>query len=199
LELEKLIDKVREHIKRGLESHDLLERKIATVCYLIDELKLRVGDEKDEDEADTVGATTLRPEHLKFNPDGTITFDFLGKDSVRWVSTINPPEVVYRNLKEFIAEGNETIFNGVRSQKVNAYLAEVMPGLTAKVFRLTTPPRQQRRRSRMPMWTEMIPYTSRSTAPQWQIWRPQRFATTRGNCQRTRRRTSERRLRGLRP
>lgn len=134
-ELEKIIDKVREHIQRGLESHDQLERKIATVCYLIDELKLRVGDEKDEDEADTVGATTLRPEHLKFNPDGTITFDFLGKDSVRWVSTINPPEVVYRNLKEFIAEGNETIFNGVRSQKVNAYLAEVMPGLTAKVFR----------------------------------------------------------------
>lgn len=134
-ELEKVIQKVRDHIACGLESHDLLERKIATVCYLIDELKLRVGDEKDEDEADTVGATTLRAEHLKFNSDGSITFDFLGKDSVRWVSTIHPPEIVCRNLKEFIAEGNETIFNGVRSQKVNAYLAEVMPGLTAKVFR----------------------------------------------------------------
>ncbi|MGQ9760177.1 MAG: DNA topoisomerase I [Candidatus Methanomethylicaceae archaeon] len=134
-ELEKMIYKVRDHIAKGLESHDLLERKIATVCYLIDELKLRVGDEKDEDEADTVGATTLRAEHISFNPDGSITFDFLGKDSVRWVSTIKPPEIVYRNLKEFIAEGNETIFNGVRSQKVNAYLAEVMPGLTAKVFR----------------------------------------------------------------
>ena len=28
---------------------------------------MRVGDEKDPDEADTVGATTLRKEHLKFN------------------------------------------------------------------------------------------------------------------------------------
>ena len=26
---------------------------------------MRVGDEKDEDEADTVGATTLRVEHVK--------------------------------------------------------------------------------------------------------------------------------------
>jgi len=134
-ELEKKIDKVRSHIVKGLESRDVLTRKVATVCYLIDVLKLRVGDEKDEDEADTVGATTLRAEHLTFNEDGSVTFDFLGKDAVRWVSTKRPPEVVVRNLKEFIAEGNETIFNGVRSQKVNAYLAEVMPELTAKVFR----------------------------------------------------------------
>jgi DNA topoisomerase-1 len=134
-ELEGKIDKVRLHIVRGLESHDVLTKKVATVSYLIDVLKLRVGDEKDEDEADTVGATTLRAEHLRFNEDRTISFDFLGKDAVRWVSTIRPPEVVFRNLKEFIAEGNETIFNGVRSQKVNAYLEEVMPDLTAKVFR----------------------------------------------------------------
>ena len=134
-ELEQKIDKVRAHIVRGLDSHDTLTKKVANVSYLIDVLKLRVGDEKDEDEADTVGATTLRAEHLKFNEDGYVSFDFLGKDAVRWVNTIRPPEVVFRNLKEFIADGNETIFNGVRSQKVNAYLAEVMPDLTAKVFR----------------------------------------------------------------
>ena len=134
-ELQKKIEKVREHINEGLESSDPVERKVATVAYLIDKLRMRVGDEKDEDEADTVGATTLRSEHVKFNPDGSITLDFLGKDCVRWVNTITPPEAVTRNLKEFISEGNETIFSGVRSQKVNAYLGEVMPGLTAKVFR----------------------------------------------------------------
>jgi DNA topoisomerase-1 len=134
-ELQKKIEKVKAHIAKGLESHDQLERKVATVCYLIDNLKMRVGDEKEEDEADTVGATTLRAEHITFQPDGSITLDFLGKDCVRWVNTIKPPEIVIRNLKEFIAEGDETIFNGVRSQKVNAYLSEVMPGLTAKVFR----------------------------------------------------------------
>lgn len=135
-ELEGKIKEVRDHILSGLESADPLQRKIATVCYLIDVLKMRVGDEKDEDEADTVGATTLRAEHITIDEEkGEVTFDFLGKDSVRWVNTIKPPHVVIENLKEFIGEGKETIFNGVRSQKVNAYLAEIMPGLTAKVFR----------------------------------------------------------------
>jgi DNA topoisomerase-1 len=134
-ELQKKINDVRKHIAQGLDSQDPIERKVATVCYLIDTLKMRVGDEKDEDEADTVGATTIRKEHVKFNPDGSITLDFLGKDCVRWVSTINPPPAVTRNLHEFIDENNETIFNGVRSQKVNAYLSEVVPEVTAKVFR----------------------------------------------------------------
>jgi DNA topoisomerase-1 len=134
-ELEKKYRDVREHIERGLRSKDPLERKTATVCYLIDELKMRVGDEKDEDEADTVGATTLRAEHVKINDDCSVTFDFLGKDCVRWVHTINPDPAVVANLREFAKENSEALFNGVRSQKVNAYLDEVMPGLTAKVFR----------------------------------------------------------------
>ena len=39
---------------------------------------MRVGDEKDPDEADTVGATTLRKEHIKLT-ENSIEFDFLGK------------------------------------------------------------------------------------------------------------------------
>ena len=50
---------------------------------------MRVGDEKDPDEADTVGATTLRAEHIKLdNNINSIEFDFLGKDGVRWQETI---------------------------------------------------------------------------------------------------------------
>ena len=49
---------------------------------MIHEVGMRVGDEKDEDEADTVGATTLRVEHIKRLDDQAIEFDFLGKDSV---------------------------------------------------------------------------------------------------------------------
>ena len=48
---------------------------------------MRVGDEKDEDEADTVGASTLRVEHLKFR-ENAIDFDFFGKDYVRWQKTL---------------------------------------------------------------------------------------------------------------
>ena len=51
-------------------------------------MALRVGDEKDtEGEADTVGATTLRVEHMKISGN-KIEFDFLGKDSVRWKKTL---------------------------------------------------------------------------------------------------------------
>jgi len=135
IELEGMIDKVRDHIKANLHSIDVTTRKIATVCYLIDALKLRVGDEKDKDEADTVGATTLRPEHITFGANGLTTFDFLGKDAVRWRKEIKLPESVVNNLQEFMSETESSIFKGVRSKNVSLFLDEVMPGLTAKVFR----------------------------------------------------------------
>jgi len=134
-ELNSRIENVRRHIEKNLTSQDAQKRKIATVCYLIDALKLRVGDEKNEDEADTVGATTLRPEHIRFEPNGLTTFDFLGKDAVHWQKQIKLPEIVIKNLKEFIGESKSVIFDGVRSNHVNAFLNEAMPGLTAKVFR----------------------------------------------------------------
>ena len=63
-----------------------ISRNVATACYLIYRTAMRVGDEKDPEEADTVGATTLRKEHIKITSDA-IEFDFLGKDSVRWQET----------------------------------------------------------------------------------------------------------------
>ncbi|MEM1874718.1 MAG: hypothetical protein QXP51_03920, partial [Candidatus Hadarchaeales archaeon] len=129
--LDQYIEKIREHIWKNLTSEDELRRKIATVAYLIDVLKLRVGDEKDKDEADTVGATTLRGSHVKINSDNTVTFDFLGKDSVRWVKRVKLPKEVIQNLKSFIRGPRDQIFDGVKSELVNEFLGEVMPGLTA--------------------------------------------------------------------
>jgi len=70
-----------------MQNKEQKNKRIATACYLIYRTAMRVGDEKDPDEADTVGATTLRKEHIKL-PENTIEFDFLGKDGVRWVETI---------------------------------------------------------------------------------------------------------------
>jgi DNA topoisomerase-1 len=134
-ELNSKIDDVRKHIEKNLQASDVLRRKVATVAYLIDALKLRVGDEKDEDEADTVGATTLRPEHIRFEPNGLTTFNFLGKDAVEWRKQMILPDAVVQNLKQFVAEAKSTIFDGVRSNHVTAFLNEAMPDLTAKVFR----------------------------------------------------------------
>ena len=75
------IDKVIDKIYQTMESEDMRERMVSTTCFLIYKLAMRVGDEKDPDEADTVGASTLRVEHVKLNSHA-VEFDFLGKDSV---------------------------------------------------------------------------------------------------------------------
>jgi len=133
--LSRKIDAVRKHILRNLDAGDVARRKTATVCFLIDALKLRVGDEKDPDEADTVGAATLRPEHVSFGRDSMVTFDFLGKDAVRWEKQVRLPEQVVMNIQEFIGSTNSSIFEGVGSQNVSLFIDEVAPGVSAKVFR----------------------------------------------------------------
>jgi DNA topoisomerase-1 len=151
LALSENLEQVREQIQRDLDDVDTKRRMVATACYLIDVLCLRVGDEKDADEADTVGATTLRPEHVKLQGDGTTEFSFLGKDSVQWNKRISLPPTVRRNLEELIedarpssssantqrraARNKPQIFPRIGSSDVNAYLSEIVPGLTAKVFR----------------------------------------------------------------
>ena len=131
--LDSRLEEVRGHIEGNLESSDEARRRIATVCYLVDHLMFRVGDE--ENEAGTVGASTLKPKHITFHPDGSTTFNFLGKDSIRFKRKVTLPEVVARNLGEFIEKNNSIIFGGIRSKHVSTFLDEVMPGLTAKVFR----------------------------------------------------------------
>jgi len=137
IELRKNLDKIQRFIAENLKTGDIKRRKTATVCYLIDELKFRVGDEKDEgEEADTVGASSLRAEHICINDDGSVTFDFLGKDSVRLLLTAELDKDVVDNLQEFMetSDGN-TLFDEVNSSVVSEFLDEVMEGITAKVFR----------------------------------------------------------------
>ncbi|MFZ7137987.1 MAG: DNA topoisomerase I [archaeon] len=135
LAFKKNLQKVKKHIETNLSSKDIKRRKTATVCFLIDKLKIRVGDEKDPDEADTVGASTLRKEHIKINGDGTVSFNFLGKDSVPHIFTTTLPEQVIKNLEEFSANTDAALFDGVGSSQVSEFLDEVMTGLSAKVFR----------------------------------------------------------------
>ena len=133
--LGKQIKQIEAHILKNLDSKDVERRKVATVSWLILVPNMRVGDEKDPDEADTVGAITLRPEHIKIVGD-TLHFDFLGKDSVRWVKEYQAPPSVIRNIEEFAKDkSKEYLFQGIDSKKVSRFLSEKMPKLTAKVFR----------------------------------------------------------------
>ena len=125
---------IERYILKNLDSKNEIKRKIATVCWLILNPNMRVGDEKDPEEADTVGAITLRKEHIKIQGN-IIHFDFLGKDSVRWEKSVQAPDSVIRNIEHYSDISKEYLFEGVDSKKVSRFLSKKMPGLTAKVFR----------------------------------------------------------------
>ncbi len=134
--LGKQIKQIEAHILRNLDDKDEARRKVATVSWLILVPNMRVGDEKDPEEADTVGAITLRAEHITIREPDIIHFDFLGKDSVRWVKEVQAPPQVIRNIKEYMNDkSKEYLFQGIDSKKVSRFLSEKMPKLTAKVFR----------------------------------------------------------------
>ena len=133
------INKIKDRIVKDMKNKDEKISRIATACYLIYRTSMRVGDEKDPDEADTVGATTLRKEHIKITSD-TIEFDFLGKDSVRWQETLTVEghdKQFQENLKKLIEKKKpkDEIFDDITSRHVNAYYSGIVKGLTAKVFR----------------------------------------------------------------
>ena len=139
VKLSKEIEKIKDRIVKDMKNKDPKISRISTVCYLIYRTAMRVGDEKDPDEADTVGATTLRKEHINIT-DNTIEFDFLGKDSVRWQETVKAEgndKQFQENLKKLIQnkKPKEQIFEDITSRHVNAYYSSIVNGLTAKVFR----------------------------------------------------------------
>ncbi|POM68439.1 DNA topoisomerase, partial [Phytophthora palmivora] len=67
--LKNCIDKIRRDYTKGLKAKDMSTKQRSTAMWVIDILALRVGNEKGEDEADTVGCCSLRVEHMSFNDE----------------------------------------------------------------------------------------------------------------------------------
>ncbi|KAI8557535.1 hypothetical protein RHMOL_Rhmol04G0018100 [Rhododendron molle] len=122
--LKDYIGGIRTAYKKDFTSKDITKRQIAVATYLIDKLALRAGNEKDDDEADTVGCCTLK-------------FDFLGKDSIRYQNSVEVEAPVFKAIQQFRTgkDGTDDLFDKLDTSKLNAHLKELMPGLTAKVFR----------------------------------------------------------------
>lgn len=137
--LSKNILEIRRTNMNNITSSDVDDKtkQLATALYLIDNLALRVGNEKGDDEADTVGVCSLRVEHIKLLPDNKIELDFLGKDSVRYQNVVKIDPDVYNSLIKLIKNKKKTddLFDLINSQMLNQYLGNMMEGLTAKVFR----------------------------------------------------------------
>lgn len=137
-QLKKKANSIREKYESELISDDLKIRQLATALYFIDTMALRVGGKKDsKEEADTVGVTSLRVEHITLQDSNTIKLDFLGKDSVRFCKKVNVLSNIYTNLENFMKDKNkkDDLFNLINSSSMNEYLNSFMDGLTAKVWR----------------------------------------------------------------
>jgi DNA topoisomerase-1 len=140
--LKSKIKKVRRKYTEDLNSVDLKTRQIACAVYLIDKLALRVGNEKGEDEAETVGVTSLKVGNVKIHStpgsnNCKLELDFLGKDSIRYQNTISADETFCKNMNEFMRgkEKEDDVFEMINSSLLNSYLTSLMKHLTAKVFR----------------------------------------------------------------
>ena len=137
-ELKTHIEKIRQDYREKLHSKVTFERQIAVATYLIDVFALRAGGEKGEDEADTVGCCSLRYEHITLTPPNNVTFDFLGKDSIRFYQEVVVDKQVFKSLKLFKKapkKSGDQLFDRLDPSILNKHLQNYMPGLTAKVFR----------------------------------------------------------------
>lgn len=140
--LHRTIDKIRNTYRDEWKSKEMRIRQRAVALYFIDKLALRAGNEKDEDQADTVGCCSLRVEHIELHKelDGkeyVVVFDFLGKDSIRYYNAVSVEKRVFKNLelfKENKKEGDD-LFDRLNTAVLNDHLRDLMEGLTAKVFR----------------------------------------------------------------
>jgi DNA topoisomerase-1 len=110
--LHRYIDKLRVDYTEDWKSKEMKVRQRAVAIYFIDKLALRAGNEKDEDEADTVGCCSLRIEHIKLHKqvegigENVVEFDFLGKDSIRYNNSVSVDKRVYKNLLLFMENKN---------------------------------------------------------------------------------------------
>ena len=137
-QLKKKANTIREDYEKQLNDENPKNRQLATSLYFIDNLSLRVGGSKDtKEEADTVGVTSLRVEHITLLEDNVIKLDFLGKDSVRYCRKVAVHSHVYKNLQEFMTNKSkkDELFDLINSSTLNEYLSSIMTGLTAKVWR----------------------------------------------------------------
>ena len=131
------VDAIRRDYFKKMKNGNILEQQLAVTTYLVDKLALRAGGEKDEDLADTVGVCTLRVGHVDFLPPSTIKFDFLGKDSIRYLQEHEVDPLVFTAMQRFCKgkKPDHDIFDQIDPTKVNKHLQTLMPGLTIKVFR----------------------------------------------------------------
>ncbi|KRY50853.1 DNA topoisomerase 1, partial [Trichinella britovi] len=141
--LKDVVEEIRSEYRKDWKSKEMKVRQRAVALYFIDKLALRAGNEKEDNEtADTVGCCSLRCEHIKLHKEldgqqNVVEFDFLGKDSIRYYNRVPVESRVFKNLRIFMEHKSpdDDLFDRLNTATLNKHLQNLMPGLTAKVFR----------------------------------------------------------------
>jgi len=126
----KFFSKLKKKIAIDLNSSDEKTKAIAIIITLIFTCGFRIGNKKYEKENNSVGLTTLKYKHLKFE-DNKVLIDFIGKKGVRNIANCDNRKIFeYLHSKYKISAMDDYIFSYgtnkiITSNDVNEYLKEI--------------------------------------------------------------------------
>jgi len=138
------LPKLRKRLEEDLKGKPTAkETVLAAVVRLIDETRMRVGNEEYAKENKSFGATTLRNRHARVQ-GGKLRISYAGKHGIKRTVTVSDRNLARiakrtqdlpgQHLFEFVTEEGEVC--PVTSSDVNAYIKEAMgEEFTAKDFR----------------------------------------------------------------
>lgn len=128
----KILPDIREKVDSDLRLRKPgMEKALATVVWLLDNLYIRVGNETYAEENGSYGLTTLRNRHVKVQ-GSSVHFNFKGKSGKEWRLSHSDrritkairmlQELPGQQLFQYVDEDGHR--HPVRSQDVNAYIRE---------------------------------------------------------------------------
>ena len=127
----KFFSKLKKKISRDLSNTDEKIKAIAIIITLIFTCGFRIGNKKYEKENNSVGLTTLKYNHLKFE-NNKITIDFIGKKGVRNLAYCNHKIIneYLSNKYKITTSKDDYIFTYginkiITSNDVNEYLKKI--------------------------------------------------------------------------
>ena len=143
-EFGKLLPGLRRRIKKDIRSKKLTQQKVvATAIDLMEKTYIRVGNESYEKENGSYGLTTLKDQHVKFQPD-KVVFSFNGKKGVRHTIALSNKKLARivkqcrdlpgKSLFQYYDEENKK--KAIDSALLNSYIKESTgPEFSAKDIR----------------------------------------------------------------
>jgi hypothetical protein len=129
-------DEMTDHIDDAIKDKDVKRRQAGVCAWLVKNLGLRIGGERVEGLADTVGASTLLVKNASLSGT-TLSLNFLAKDSVPYKNKVELTPLMAKGMSECLAnkKPSERIFDKISGGHVSLLMKEVLPNISPKSFR----------------------------------------------------------------